>query len=412
MQGTILNQRFLLDRPIRQGQSGVAYLATDVATGELLAVKVFSRGIEFGSEAGIRFRAALQRVQRFNHPHVATPHAFGIAHGHCYQVASYVPADPLDAVLSDGPLGLGDGIALLTQVAEGLAALHRGGVVHGGLVPRRIVVSRAGALRAVLLSPGRHLLIPEPAHAGPDGAFVAPEQAPWLDAVPDGRADLYALGILACRVFLGAEPFVSETEPDRARAHWQAAAARALGTAEALPRALRGIVQRLLPVEPECRYASAERLLADLTQFQEGGRSAGSAPQPAPAFLSRRVPEGTEAVRGAMAAALGRAASGHGGILAMHGWEGLGTETFLAAAVPAIEAAGALLLRGGWGDAPIGAPLSLARNWIADLANQWTQLPDARIAPVRLAFPGDRAAWAALAGPDPRTCGVRRRHFR
>ncbi len=378
MLGSTLNQRFRLERVVRLGRSGTAYLATDAASGELLIVKLFSKEIAPDSDASLRFRNALNRLQGFEHPQVAAPHALGIANGQCYQAASYFPAESLETELQEKSLPLQEAIDLLGQIVLGLDELHRAGIVHGGLLPRRILVSRAEALRAVLIDPARHLLPPVSAGRGGDLAYSAPEQFPWLEQATDPRTDLYAVGMLACRLFLGAVPFGAEAEANGSRVHWMGTAARSLRTAASLPPEWRTILLRLVAVAPEDRYATAGHLLADLDRLGHAARRKAAGPRHPPWFQARMRPIGSTLVPDAVSAALGKAQTGHGSVLVLHGWEGTGMESILRSTIPAIESSGSLLLRARLLDADRLPPLSVLRHWIADLANQWEVQPQAR----------------------------------
>ena len=189
MQGSLLNQRVRLERVLREGRQGTSFLATDEVTGELLAVKLFARDQQPQS-ARFAFRAQLRRISDLRHPHLVLPSALGKSQGHWFLAAPYFPAAPLDAELSNAQLTADEVFVLLGQLAGGVSALHERGMVHGGIVPRRVLITRIDALHGALIQPLRHLLHGTEGIRGQDVWFAAPEQDPRLALPLDGRADL------------------------------------------------------------------------------------------------------------------------------------------------------------------------------------------------------------------------------
>jgi serine/threonine-protein kinase len=89
------------------------------------------------------------------------------------------------------------------QLCQGVAAMHTRGLVHGELHPENVLVS--GPLAQLTRTP----LFPPPAGYAYT-AYYAPEQLRGQAA--SARSDVYALGIMLYELFLGAHPFVAETE--------------------------------------------------------------------------------------------------------------------------------------------------------------------------------------------------------
>ncbi|MCZ6533231.1 MAG: protein kinase, partial [SAR324 cluster bacterium] len=208
MLGKTLNQRYQLEQLLSKSELGSLFLATECASGEMLAVRTLPGG-SLHSEAGLRFLRLVRRLEGEEHPNLLSPLETGFADGTAYQVVPYYPAVPLDEALREAPFSLTDGISLLRQTARGLAHLHRLGVIHGGLTPRNILISREGeSLQVVLADPCLYLL----PHGdfplgGVDAApFRAPEEMPGLEISPDERTDLYALGMIAYAVLAGRPP--------------------------------------------------------------------------------------------------------------------------------------------------------------------------------------------------------------
>ncbi len=103
----------------------------------------------------------------------------------------------------NGPLPLGEGLALLDALLERVGADHRDGVADGAINPARVLI--AGPGRVVLLPAAGAVSYAEA------GAYLSPQQ---LDGKPaDVRADVYALGVLAYRMLMGVLPYSAGEDP-------------------------------------------------------------------------------------------------------------------------------------------------------------------------------------------------------
>jgi hypothetical protein len=381
MLGTLFDRRFELKELLGRSDLGALYLATDIGTGEMVAIKCFAEGVDLRSEDGLRYLRAVRRLAGYHHPHLLAPTEAGLSATTGYQVTPYFPAQPLAQLTAEGALKLSEIETVIQQLAEGLAALHQRGLVHGNLKPSNVLVSREeGRIQAVTADPFLSWL------RGADTALLhvalapwrAPEEVPWLERKADGRSDLYALGTLAHWMLTGRLPFQGSTpaeliwrrlaEPPPPPREWNAA----------VPERLSAVVARLLARNPDERYQSAEMLLGDL---REGTLSALGPPHfrgpPVPGI--ERLPlAGREPAREAALSALARARAGRGALMVFAGESGSGRQTLIESLRLPFEGAGALMLharlpREGW-CGPFWLPIVLLR----ELLRHWMFLPDVR----------------------------------
>lgn len=165
----------------------------------------------------------------------------------------------LDELLAlRGALPVDDAIAWAAQAADGLAAYHEVGLVHGALVPSAFRVEAAGCVPCVRLvdvvAPG--LAISEPWALPPAVlAHIAPEVLMGL-APPDARSDVWSLGALAYLMLAGTPAFLAQTPA----ATLVAAAARPMPALRArrsdVPASLEAVIARCLAKDPAERYAN------------------------------------------------------------------------------------------------------------------------------------------------------------
>ena len=212
----------------------------------------------------VAFRREAALMATVRHPGLARVHDVGAAGGRPYLVMDLVAGRPLADLLADGPLRPEAAIALAADVAGVLVAVHRVGLVHRDVKPDNIVIDPQGV--AHLIDFGMA------AREQPDLgdrvtgtlAYAAPEQAGTLHRAVDGRADLYALGVVLFESLAGQLPFCSDDVGELLRMHAGRPAPDLAGLVPGIAPELPRCVARLLAKDPDDRYPSAAALLADL----------------------------------------------------------------------------------------------------------------------------------------------------
>ncbi|RYE82175.1 MAG: serine/threonine protein kinase, partial [Myxococcales bacterium] len=197
-----------------QGAMTQVLLGEDVRSGEPVVIKVLDAG--FSSLPGVaeRFAREAEALGRISHPHVVRSLAAGIASdGLPFHVLEHLAGEGLDEWLRREPRPpVALGLRLLVQTASGLEAVHRAGIVHRDVKPANVMVlgdhDAPRVAKVVDLGfarvEGASSLTP-PGTALGTLAYMAPEQL-VSDAV-DARTDVYALAVVAFRMFSGRLPF-------------------------------------------------------------------------------------------------------------------------------------------------------------------------------------------------------------
>ena len=178
-------------------------------------------------------------------------------------------AIPLREYVGD-VLPVADLLELGARLADLLVALHARGIVHKDINPLNILIAPAdGRLRLTDFSYAT-LLTHEPSATSTGAvlvgtlAYIAPEQTGRMNRGVDPRADLYALGVTLYELLLGRRPFVADDPLDLIHAHIAQRPEPAHAIDPRVPRALAGVLARLLEKDPDARYQSAAGLAADL----------------------------------------------------------------------------------------------------------------------------------------------------
>ncbi|MEV4352695.1 serine/threonine-protein kinase, partial [Actinoplanes sp. NPDC049596] len=219
-----------------------------VRGGEAYALKRPARH-EPGMLAAFRREAAL--LACIDDPAVTRVHAAGLLDGVPALVLEYIPGGPLADQLAAGPLGPERTVEIAAQLARGLAAAHRVGLVHRDVKPGNIIMAPGSPARLIdfgLAQLGREDE-PEDRAVG-TFLYASPEQSGMLKRPVDGRSDLYSLGIVLFECLTGRLPFEAGDVGELLRMHLVAPVPD-LAATHGVPPVLAAVVTRLLAKDPD-----------------------------------------------------------------------------------------------------------------------------------------------------------------
>lgn len=258
--GAILRGRYRLETEIGRGGMGVVYRATDLELLRQVAVKVV---LEIDSEdARQRLIREARSAASLNHPNIVSVYDVGVSHDLPFFVMEYV----MGASLAKRPRAeLASIVAVASQICGALGHAHTNSVVHRDLKPENILLTNDGTVKLADLGLA---VSPSGARISKSGliigtaSYMAPEQA--LGRPVDGRADLYALGVLLYELATGRLPFEGDDPLAVISQHIHAAVVPPSVLVPSLPLGLESIILRLLEKSPEERFASAGEVAAAL----------------------------------------------------------------------------------------------------------------------------------------------------
>ena len=262
--GVLLNGRYRPDAELGRGGMGVVYRAHDTLLDRHVAVKVLSAA-ELGAEGRGRLLGEAQAAAGLNHPNIVSGHDAGEA-----QIPDR--ADPLPFIvmeLVEGPSlhdrrpePLEETVAVACQVCAALEHAHGRGIVHRDLKPENVLLSAdaiggTGAAKLSDFGLARSVASRLTVEGTVTGTvfYLAPELA--LGQAYDGRADLYALGVMLYELATGHLPFLADDPLAVISQHLHAPAVPPRARDEGFPPVLDALILRLLSKDPQDRPASA-----------------------------------------------------------------------------------------------------------------------------------------------------------
>ncbi|MFF3007088.1 serine/threonine-protein kinase [Kitasatospora sp. NPDC057940] len=271
-QGEVLDGRYRLDEWLGRGGFGVVWKATDQRLDREVAVKLLLAEHAADREAVGRFVREARTAGGLSNPHIVTVYDYGLvttaAGGTHYLVLELVRGRALSDILKDGVPDQEAALKWMRQVCKALDAAHRSGVVHRDIKPENVMVDAGG--KAKVLDFGIARLLTQSAVLTSTGSVVGtvPYLAPecWSGAAVDGRADLYALGVMLYELCAGRRPFRASSAAEYMYKHLEETPPRVRSTDPALA----DLVAGLLAKRPADRPATAAEVLERLRRIRPG----------------------------------------------------------------------------------------------------------------------------------------------
>ena len=225
MVGTQVGQ-YAIVRELGGGSMGTVYEAKHLQLGGRAAIKVLKPELASSPETLTRFFNEAKAVNHIDHPGLVRIFDFGsLPNGSPYLVMELLSGETLAARLqARSRLSEPEALAIIGQLASILEAAHQRGIVHRDVKPSNIMLvpdpAAARGERVKLLDFGVAKITSgslagavAATQAGlPSGTplYMAPEQCEGLPSI-DGKADIYALGVILFELLAGRPPFEAET---------------------------------------------------------------------------------------------------------------------------------------------------------------------------------------------------------
>jgi DNA-binding SARP family transcriptional activator len=390
-QKAALHDRYRLEAELGRGGMSVVYRGHDTLLDRDVAVKVL-RDTGLGEKARARLLREACAAATLNHPNIVSVFDAGESDGSPFIVMELVEGESLYDLKAAGDRrleSLDEILAIARQICAALEHAHARDIVHRDLKPENVLLARdslpgtGGTAKLVDFGLARSVasrLTGEGTIAG-TAFYLAPELA--LGQAFDGRADLYALGVMLYELTTGRLPFSGDDSLAVISQHLHTPVVPPRAKNPQIPSALNDLVLRLLSKRPQERPASAAEVLQILD---------------APGFLdTEEVPVeelsvidriergrlvGREGELQAVRALWRGALAGQGQLLLVSGEPGVGKSRLVQELVTQVQVAGdralvgACYAEGGGPYAPFAQILRRAfRDGAGDGLNGLTHLP-------------------------------------
>ncbi|HSG73080.1 MAG TPA: serine/threonine-protein kinase [Planctomycetaceae bacterium] len=267
--------KYQLEIPLGRGAFGEVWKAYDPHLKRHVAIKFPRNDRHFPPEMLESFQREAQKLATLGRiPGIVTVFDFGEQDGQPYFVSDYIEGESLAHRLERGKLSFEESAELVARVAETLKRAHKLKLVHRDIKPANILLDADGEpyladfglaiTDAEQLTEGRSIV--------GTFAYMSPEQASGESHRVDGRADIFALGVLLYRLLTGELPIRSQNSAQYIDhiLHQKPRPPRQID--ETIPAELERICLKCLKKEMEERYSSAGELARDLQFWRQTKR--------------------------------------------------------------------------------------------------------------------------------------------
>ncbi|UXY31533.1 protein kinase domain-containing protein [Streptomyces sp. HUAS TT20] len=294
----LLADRYELEELLGRGAMGEVWRSADQVLGRPVAVKLLRAEEATDTE---RFRMEAQIAGRLNHPNVVGVYDFGSYDGQLYLVMELVDGWSLAQERSlRGTLDPREAAAVAAQVAAGLSAAHREGVIHRDIKPANVMLTSGRAAKiadfgiarftgdagSTLTATGKVLGTAD---------YLAPERALGRPAQP--ASDVYSLGCVLYELLTGQPPFRGSTSLAVVQQHVDVQPPPPTRLRPEIPQLLSEYLLHLLAKDPAHRPTAgqAANWLATQEWTPSSTEPADTAAMPAPIVPSAVPPQTDDA---------------------------------------------------------------------------------------------------------------------
>ena len=268
---------YKVERMLGKGVFATVWEALREQSGETVALKIIRVDLATDDVFG-RFAREIELMEKLDHPNIAKIYDSQIDKSLGYYAMELMPGGTLENYVKEQKPNPAVIIYLIYKVCKALDHAHKQGVVHRDLKPSNIMMTQEGEPKLVDFGLARSMFKTsdkESAVLSMDGSvigtplFMSPEQARGeIDSV-DGRADIYAVGIILYVMLVRKHPHKINRQ-DRWETIRQIAGGHARKPSELRPgfnTNLERILMKALADKPEDRYQTAGELGKELKEF-------------------------------------------------------------------------------------------------------------------------------------------------
>ena len=257
-------KRYEVKRKLGEGGMGVVYEALDTKLDRVVAMKVLPSKFNGLDELKSRFVREARAVAALSHENVIAVYDIGEEWGESYIAMEFVDGKSLRQILEKKKkFPPEEALKLAKQIADGLGAAHRAGIVHRDIKPENVMISKSS--QQVKLMDFGLARMDSATNLTQEGSimgtwrYMAPEQIRGEKVTP--ATDIYATGVMLFEMLAGHPPF---GDGDLAYHHVNTEPPALIDVEPSVPPALSDIVARCIAKDAADRYASGSELLEAL----------------------------------------------------------------------------------------------------------------------------------------------------
>lgn len=210
--GELLDQRWRIETRVGQGAMGSVFKGRDLQANKPVAIKILAPEHCRKPKVVARFEREAEKMTSLRHPNIVSFHGHGRRGALPFIVMEFLEGLTLSDVIEQqgGKLPVADAVAIVKQIASGLAFLHHNGLVHRDIKPQNVFLCVGGRITILDLGVVRDQHNPGLTRPGAmvgTPYYMSPEQILGVEDI-DKRTDIYALAAVTFELLTGRPPYL------------------------------------------------------------------------------------------------------------------------------------------------------------------------------------------------------------
>jgi len=262
---TLLANRYRIVKIAGRGGMGIVYEAEDTKLGRPVALKLLPPELKVDAAARKRFFHEARAAACLESPHICTVYEIHDEGEDPFISMEFIDGTSLREKLNGDRLGVRRALEIAIQVASGLQAAARKGIIHRDIKSGNIMILRDGHAKIMDFGlakvAGSTMLTKTGAVMG-TAAYMSPEQG--RGECVDGRTDIWSLGVVLYEMLSSQLPFKGDSEASLIYAAMHSEPRPLTEIDPTIPEEVAKMVRTAMAKDPESRYSSAGEMLLDL----------------------------------------------------------------------------------------------------------------------------------------------------
>ncbi len=256
-----------------EGGMGVVYLAEDTKLERKVAIKFLPQQISSNSEERERFKIEAKAAASLNHPNIATIHSIEEVDNQMFLVMEYIDGIELKAKINKGNIETDEVIRIAIQIAEGMSAAHKKGIVHRDIKSTNIMITKDAKAKIMDFGLAKIRGGSELTKVGSTVgtiAYMSPEQARGEEL--DQQSDIWSFGVVLYEMLCNKLPFKGDYDQAIVYSILNEEPESIYSVKKDFPDNLVKIVKKLLEKEKTVRYQNMDEVIKDFNDALKNGK--------------------------------------------------------------------------------------------------------------------------------------------
>ena len=269
MIGKTISHYNILEK-LGEGGMGVVYKAQDTKLDRIVALKFLPKHLLCDSEAKTRFEQEAKAASALNHTNISTIYEIDEVEGECFICMEYVEGNSIKELLKEKTLSIEEILKIVIQIAEGLNAAHKKGIVHRDIKSDNIMLTHEGLVKIMDFGLAKLRGVSKLTRTGSTVgtlAYMSPEQVQGIEL--DQRSDIFSFGVVLYEMITGQLPFKGEHEAAVVYSIINETPEPLARYKVNVPEELQRIVDKALVKSRAERYQHVDEMMADLKYIKK-----------------------------------------------------------------------------------------------------------------------------------------------